>query len=147
MGERIVKPVAPSRRERMGAWVAWSVVAAALVVVALLLIPTTSGAGLLMVLLKKVGLSDGYLPELIVMASVGAGVVQFAGRRTARRRARRLGYRVCTQCHYHLKGLGDECDCPECGAYFELTQAAMLWGARNSPPEPASREARRQRKK
>lgn len=36
-------------------------------------------------------------------------------------------YRVCWHCNYHLRGLGDNGTCPECGKKFVLEELRELW--------------------
>lgn len=53
-------------------------------------------------------------------------------------RAQSAGYRLCTKCHYPLAGLGDSCECPECGEAFSLPNSERAWEAlrRKSPVWP-----------
>lgn len=45
------------------------------------------------------------------------------------KRAAELKFRVCWECGYHLRGLGDEGTCPECGKTYTLAELREKWTA------------------
>jgi hypothetical protein len=90
---------------------------------------------------------DGWTGFVLVMSLIFVSIFgSLLPGRLARRslnRVRRAGYRLCTECHYTLDGLGDTCDCPECGAKFDLEKAKVAWELRvprMTIPKPTYRE-------
>jgi hypothetical protein len=66
-------------------------------------------------------------PFLTIAVMIGGVFLQRRGTKDLLRRAQAAGYRLCTRCHYPLTGLGDTCDCPECGEQFTLSHSATAW--------------------
>lgn len=79
---------------------------------------------------------------VVIIGIMSFGVVLWwLSSRRLLRRADALGFRLCTRCHYPLTGLGDSCECPECGESYSLPDAKVAWEERRrkSPAWPWER--------